>query len=170
MAKEAYQYKQYLYKAGLDNDIYVIPFVHYIKPKYQRNDIAYEFLKSADECPADDFFKIKSESFRDHIDLVVDTLGRRDRITYGNLMSLRGDLMDIYQAKVQLDDTHFHTQSQSWQNIFKQELEIKRQIRSELKEMYKDTSRASEELRNALLEYKIKSQKQKLFSIEDALD
>ena len=118
----------------------------------------------------DDPLQLKSARYRDKIDLIIDDLGRRERIKYDNLCRIHDDLMNVYQAKVSLDPSHIYTKSQAWRDLFKHELNLKQQIRSELRDMYRDTQRASEQLRDSLLEYKIQSQKMRMFSIEDALD
>jgi hypothetical protein len=171
MQKDNYQYQNY-WTTFKGASMQVVPFSHYERRSYQPRNMAYDLLENAGESGADggDFLQMKTQNFRHHVDLLLDELGRRERVKYRNLVSLYGDLMDVYQAKVQLDETHFYTQSRQWQNVWNQELGIKKQIRSELKEMYKDTSFTADQLRKSLLEYKIQSQKYKLFSIEDALD
>ena len=171
MEKEAYLYHNYI--SNLKGaTMEVVPFVYYDRPDYKPKNVRYEFLKDAEngESDCDDFLKIRTGNFRDQVDLILDELSRRERLTYQNLQSLHSDLMDVYQAKVQLDNTHFYTQSRQWQGVWNHELDIKKQIRNELKELYKDTSRASESLRRSLLEYKMQNQKYRLFSIEDVLD
>ena len=164
--KEAYDYSDYI--GNLDG----------AKVKIVPKDWIYEgrrkgrFEGVMDPTATDsaDFPAIKKARYRDKVDLVLDELSRREAVKYDNLMRIYGDLLDVYCAKVQLDPTHFYTKSKTWLDLFNQELNLKKQIRSELRDLYKDTSHATKELRESLLEYKVQAQKYKLFSIEDVLD
>jgi len=164
--KEAYDYSNYI--GNLEGaKVRIIPGERpYMKV------IPGRFERIFDETGTDtaDFPAIKKAKYRDKVDLVLDELSRREHIKYDNLMRIYGDLLDVYCAKVQLDPTHFYTKSKAWLDLFNQELNLKKQIRSELRDMYKDTTTASKELRESLLEYKVQAQNYKLFSIEDVLD
>ena len=169
--KEAYDYRNY-FKGGLaGSKIKVLPSSCYIQEPYVPFVSAYDLLYNQKSMPElEDPMQLKSFKYRDKIDLIIDDLGRREKIKYDNLCRIHDDLMDVYQAKVSLDPSHFYTKSQPWRDLFSQELNLKQQIRSELRDMYRDTQRASEQLRDSLLEHKIQSHKMKMFSLEDVLD
>lgn len=162
--------EHYEYRDGIEklegSKIKVVPFWTPCKPAYT----AWESVLRPTRTDSADFPAIKSAKYRDKVDLVLEELLRREKVKYKNLMKIYGDLLDVYQAKIELDPSHFYTKSKAWLDLFGQELNLKKQIRSELRDMYKDTLQASKELRESLLEYKVQAQKYKLFSIEDVLD
>jgi hypothetical protein len=168
--KEAYDYRNYFGNlAGANAKELSVPW--YIQVPYTPFVSAHDLLYDKKPMPElEDPMQLKSFKYRDKIDLIIDELGRRDKIKYDNLCRIQSDLLDVYQAKVGLDPSHFYTKSQPWRDLFSQELNLKQQIRSELRDMYRDTQRASEQLRDSLLEHKIQSQKMKMFSLEDVLD
>ena len=164
--KEAYDYSGYI--GNLDGaQVRIIPGE---RPYVRSYPTRFERILDPTETDSADFPAIKKAKYRDKVDLVLDELSRREFIKYDNLMRIYGDLLNVYELKFQLDPTHFYTKSKTWLDLFNQELNLKKQIRSELRDMYKDTMQASKELRESLLEYKVSAQKYKLFSIEDVLD
>lgn len=168
--KERYHYQNYIGKFD-GASIKVLPTETYEKATYTPFVSALDLLNEPPgKVAMDDFLQLKVGRYRDRIDLILDELSKRERVTRDNLYSIYDDLMNVYQAQVQLDPSHFYTKSQPWRDLFNQELNLKSQIRNEIRDMYRDTQRAGEGLRESLLEYKIQSQKMKMFSIEDVLD
>jgi hypothetical protein len=161
-----YDYSDYIGKLD-GGKVRVVP-KDWIYAKKKRG--RFEGIMDPTATDSADFPAIKSAKYRDKIDLVLDELSRREAVKYDNLMRIYGDLLNVYELKFQLDPTHFYTKSKAWLDLFNQELNLKKQIRSELRDMYRDTGLASKELRESLLEYKVSAQKYKLFSIEDVLD
>ena len=168
--KERYHYQNYIGKfAGAK--VRVLPTETYKIASYTPFKSALDILNEPPgRVPIDDFMALKVGRYRDKVDLILDELGRRERVKVDNLDRIYNDLLNVYEAKIQLDSSHFYTKSQPWRDLFNQELNLKVQIRSELRDMYRDTQRASEQLRDSLLEHKIQGQKMRMFSIEDVLD
>ena len=168
--KERYHYQNYIGNfAGAK--VKVLPTAFYETATYTPSASALDILNEPPgKVEIDDFMALKVGKYRDKVDLIMDELSKRERVKYDNLCSIHDDLLNVYEAKIQLDPSHFYTKSQHWRDLFSQELNLKKQIRSELRDMYRDTQRTGTDLRDSLLEYKIQSQKFKMFSIEDVLD
>jgi hypothetical protein len=168
--KERYHYNNYIGKLE-GARVHVLPTECYVKKAYTPFASALDILNEPPgKVSMDDFMSLKVGKYRDKVDLILDELGRRDEIKRKNLYSIHDDLMGVYEAKFQLDPSHFYEKSPTWSNLFSQELSLKQQIRSELRDMYRDTQRSATDLRDSLLEHKIQNQKMNMFSIEDALD
>lgn len=116
-------------------------------------------------------FGNKKELSQYKIDLILGDISARDRIRYDNLRSLYDDLLKIDNWRLKRDFPFNYATDKIWTDLNKMELQIRDQIRKELKDAAKDTAFPSKDLREGLLESKINEQKSKMLDgLEIGLD
>jgi len=122
-----------------------------------------EGVKSTQTSPDfDDFFQQKVELSDDRINLVLNEMSARDQLKYDNLKRLYDDLFKVSQWRVEIPFPQNYAKDRTWSDLNKAQLQIREQIRRELKDSAKDMAFPTKDLRESLLEFKLQSQKSKM--------
>ena len=125
-----------------------------------------EGVKSIETSPDfDDFFQQKIELSDDRINLVLNEMSSRDQLKYDNLRRLYDDLFKVSQWRVEIPFPQNYAKDRTWSDLNKSELQIRDQIRRELKDSAKDMAFPQKDLRESLLEFKLQSQKSKMMDL-----
>ena len=167
--KEANYYQNYIssFKGAKISVIPTMDFpIHYnvkIKAPYM---LAEDFMKQA-EIPGktsylDDLFNQKKELAEDKVNLVLEEITGRERLREENLSDLYQDLMRINNWRLEMPFDQYYQKDRTWSDLNKMELQIRDQIRRELKDCARDTSFPQKELRESLLYFKQKTQKARI--------
>ena len=167
--KEANYYQNYItsFKGA---KITVIPTMDFpINYKAKRNTpymLAEDFMKQA-EIPGktsylDDLFNQKKELAEDKVNLVLEEITGRERLREENVSDLYQDLMRINNWRLEIPFDQYYQKDRTWSDLNKMELQIRDQIRRELKDSARDTSFPQKELRESLLYFKQKTQKARI--------
>ena len=128
--------------------------------------LAEDFMKQA-EIPGttsylDDLFNQKKELAEDKVNLVLEEITGRERLREENLSDLYQDLMRINNWRLEMPFDQYYQKDRTWSDLNKMELQIRDQIRRELKDCARDTSFPQKELRESLLYFKQKTQKARI--------
>ncbi|MBC8395039.1 MAG: hypothetical protein H8E17_21020 [Deltaproteobacteria bacterium] len=128
--------------------------------------LAEYFMKQA-EIPGttsylDDLFNQKKELAEDKVNLVLEEITGRERLREENLSDLYQDLMRINNWRLEMPFDQYYQKDRTWSDLNKMELQIRDQIRRELKDCARDTSFPQKELRESLLYFKQKTQKARI--------
>ena len=134
--------------------------------------VAEEFMKRA-ESPSkmsylDDFFNQKKELSEDRVNLVLEEITGRERLREENVSDLYQDLMRINNWRLERPIDQYYQKDRIWADLNKMELQIRDQIRRELKDCARDTSFPQKDLRESLLDFKQQTQKAQM--MEEGLD
>ena len=109
-----------------------------------------------------DLFNQKVELSDNRIELILGEIQTRDHLRYDNLKRLYDDLFKVSQWRVEIPFPQNYAKDRTWSDLNKSELQIRDQIRRELKDSAKDTAFPAKDLRESLLEFKLQSQKSKM--------
>jgi len=125
--------------------------------------LAEEFMKRS-EIPGktsylDDFFNQKKELSEDKVALVLEEITGRERLREENLSGLYEDLLRIDNWRLERTIHQYYQKDKAWSDLNKMELQIREQIRRELKDCARDTSFPQKDLRESLLEFKQQTKK-----------
>ena len=128
--------------------------------------LAEYFMKQA-EIPGttsylDDLFNQKKELAEDKVNLVLEEITGRERLREENVSDLYQDLMRINNWRLEIPFDQYYQKDRTWSDLNKMELQIRDQIRRELKDSARDTSFPQKELRESLLYFKQKTQKARI--------
>ena len=128
--------------------------------------LAEYFMKQA-EIPGttsylDDLFNQKKELAEDKVNLVLEEITGRERLREENVSDLYEDLMRINNWRLEIPFDQYYQKDRTWSDLNKMELQIRDQIRRELKDSARDTSFPQKELRESLLYFKQKTQKARI--------
>ena len=134
--------------------------------------VAEEFMKRA-ESPGkmsylDDFFNQKKELSEDRVNLVLEEITGRERLREENLSDLYQDLLRIDNWRLERPIDQYYQKDKTWLDLNKMELQIRDQIRRELKDCARDTSFPQKDLREFLLDFKQQTQKAQM--MEEGLE
>ena len=134
--------------------------------------VAEEFMKRA-ESPGkmsylDDFFNQKKELSEDRVNLVLEEITGRERLREENLSDLYQDLLRIDNWRLERPIDQYYQKDRTWLDLNKMELQIRDQIRRELKDCARDTSFPQKDLREFLLDFKQQTQKAQM--MEEGLE
>jgi hypothetical protein len=171
--KEAYHYENYVpHLAGAKITIhpgmtfYNLRTITPYKAVEAMADSFREGVKSIETSPDfDDFFQQKIELSDDRINLVLSEMRSRDQLKYDNLNRLYDDLFRVSQWRVEIPFPQNYAKDKTWSDLNKSELQIRDQIRRELKDSAKDMAFPQKDLRESLLEFKLQSQKSKMMDL-----
>ena len=130
--------------------------------------VAEEFMKRA-ESPGkmsylDDFFNQKKELSEDKVNLVLEEITGRERLREENVSDLYQDLMRINNWRLERPIDQYYQRDTAWSDLNKMELQIRDQIRRELKDCARDTSFPQKDLRESLLDFKQQTQKAQMMA------
>ena len=134
--------------------------------------VAEKFMKRA-ESPGkmsylDDFFNQKKELSEDKVNLVLEEITGRERLREENLSDLYQDLLRIDNWRLERPIDQYYQKDKTWSDLNKMELQIRDQIRRELKDCARDTSFPQKDLRESLLDFKQQTQKAQM--MEEGLE
>ena len=134
--------------------------------------LAEYFMKQA-EIPGttsylDDLFNQKKELAEDKVNLVLEEITGRERLREENVSDLYQDLMRINNWRLERPIDQYYQRDNAWLDLNKMELQIRDQIRRELKDCARDTSFPQKELRESLLDFKQQTKKAQM--MEEGLD
>jgi hypothetical protein len=166
--KDKYHYRNYISNlTGARIDIKPTIAFYDVTTTYNRTesmaDIFRESVKSTQTSPGfDDFFQQKVELSDDRINLVLNEISSREKLKYDNLKRLYDDLFKVSQWRVEIPFPQNYAKDRTWSDLNKSELQIRDQIRRELKDSARDTAFPVKDLRESLLEFKLQSQKSKM--------
>ncbi|MFC1829022.1 hypothetical protein ACFL0O_05365 [Thermodesulfobacteriota bacterium] len=172
--KEAYHYMAN-YLPGLEGArINIVEGMQYIKtyhparngPATMSEQVTQAFMQEAVESQKnadfDDFFKQKVNLSSDRIGLVLGEITQRDNLKYDNLKRLYDDLLKVDNWRLERPYPFNYAKDKTWTDLNKMELQLRDQIRRELKDSVKDTSFPQKDLRESLLEFKVQNQKSQM--------
>ena len=111
----------------------------------------------------DDFFNQKKELGRDKVNLILDGIYQRETIKYNNLKLLYEDLLRINNWRLERPYPDNYKKDRLWSDLNRSELQIRDQIRREMKDAARDMAFTEKDLRESLLEFKVQAQKNNMF-------
>jgi len=167
--KEANYYQNYIssFKGAKITVIPTMDFpINYNVKRKTPYMLAEYFMKQA-EIPGttsylDDLFNQKKELAEDKVNLVLEEITGRERLREENVSDLYQDLMRINNWRLEMPFDQYYQKDGTWSDLNKMELQIRDQIRRELKDCARDTSFPQKELRESLLYFKQKTQKARI--------
>jgi len=167
--KEAYQYHLELEKLE-GSRLRTIPFINYTAAYSLKNNtpttMAEAFMESIQDANSqsnsDDLFAQKVELSGDKISLILGEMNHRDCLKDDNLNRLYEDLFLIDSWRAEIPYPQNYNKDKTWTDFNKMELDIRDKIRRELKDNHRDVSFPNKDLRESLLEFKVKDQKSKM--------
>lgn len=115
----------------------------------------------------DDFLKQKVDLAHDRVNLTIDEIRHRENLTKNNLTRLYEDLLRIDNWRHEKPLSMNYAKDKTWLDFNKMELQIRDQIRRELKDAARDISFPNKDLRNSLLELKVQNQRQHMLNMSD---
>lgn len=128
--------------------------------------LASSFMQSANNIDNaggfDDFFTQKKEMSEDKVNLILGELSSRDSLKINNLKMLYEDLMRINNWRFERPFPDCYSKDRLWSDFNKSELQIREQIRREMKDAAKDAAFPQKDLRESLLDFKVQAQKNNL--------
>ena len=107
----------------------------------------------------DDFFTQKKELSEDRVNLIMGEIHGRETLKNDNLGRLYGDLLRVSNWRLERPLPEYYKKDKIWSDLNKIELQIRDQIRRELKDAARDTSFPQKDLRESLIDFKLQSQK-----------
>ena len=131
-------------------------------------DVFMESAKSSQNNVAfEDFFQQKVELSADQINLILGQINERERLEHDNLTSLYDDLFKVDLWRSEIPFPQNYSKDKTWSDLNRMELQLRDQIRKELKDSVRDLSFPTKDLRHGLLEFKLQNQKSKM--MEDTM-
>ena len=167
--KEAYGYHNHIQNLQ-GAKVRIIPGIGYLRPRhtysvpYSPTEQAVSSFMHASQVPQessgfDDFFKQKVEHSQDRVDLILGEITGRERLKSDNLIRLYDDILRVDQFRAQIPFPQKYQKDNAWSGLNDQELRLREQIRRELKESAKDLSFPNKDMRESLLEFKLRNAK-----------
>ena len=132
-------------------------------PTSSPSDTGKAFIKAVNDTyhmpHLDDLFTQKKELSEDRLDLIFGEIEARETLKRENLAMLYDDLMRIRNWRMDRPFPEYYLKDRTWSEFNRMELQIRDQIRRELKDAARDTSFPQKDLRDSLLEFKLQSQR-----------
>ena len=110
----------------------------------------------------DDFFKQKIELSEDKVNLILADIYRREALRKSNLLMLYEDLLKINNWRLERPFPDYYSKDRIWSDFNRSELQIREQIRREMKDTARDLAFPQKDLRESLLEFKLQTHKNQL--------
>jgi len=110
----------------------------------------------------DDFFKQKIELSEDKVNLILSDIYRREALRKSNLLMLYEDLLKINNWRLERPFPDYYSKDRIWSDFNRSELQIREQIRREMKDTARDLAFPQKDLRESLLEFKLQTHKNRL--------
>jgi len=114
---------------------------------------------SQNQSYLDDFFNQKKELSDDRVNLVLGEIDIRETLKNDNLAGIYDDLLRVSNWRLDRPFPDYFKKDKIWSDLNRMELQIREQIRRELKDAARDTSFPQKDLRESLLDFKLQSQK-----------
>jgi hypothetical protein len=115
-----------------------------------------EGVRSIQKAPDfDDMFIQKVDLAEDRTNLILGEIRGRDYLRYDNLARLYDDLLKVNIWRLEIPFPENYQKGRAWNDLNKMELQLRDQIRRELKDFAKDTAFPAKDLRESLLEFKL---------------
>jgi len=175
--KEAYRYTNYIRNlhGSTLKIVPVMPFqIAYTSPQRSPHAMAASFMEKTNENTHDfgDFFTHKKELAEDKVNLVMDEIDLREGLKCDNLTLLYEDLLRIDNWRLERPFPENYNIDRIWSDLNRSELQIREQIRREMKDSARDTAFPQKDLRESLLEFKVQNQKNQMMEgdLEMGLD
>jgi hypothetical protein len=167
--KDAYGYHNHIQNLQ-GAKVRIIPGIEYLRPRHSYSvpyssteQTVSSFMHSSTEQQEsngfDDFFKQKVEHSQDRVDLILGEIRSRKRLKCDNIGRLYYDLLRIDQFRAEIPFPQNYQKDNTWSSLNDQELRLREQIRRELKESAKDLSFTNKDMRESLLEFKLRNAK-----------
>ena len=118
--------------------------------------------KSTESFSIDDIFHQKLTLAEDRTSLIINEILEKDNIHKSNLSSLYNELFMIDQWRGQRSFPENYLKDKTWMDLNKMELQIRDQIRREIKDSIRARSFNEKDLREALLDFKQQNQKNQI--------
>jgi hypothetical protein len=118
--------------------------------------------KSTENFTIDDIFHQKLSLAEDRTSLILNEILEKDVIHKSNLSSLYEELFMIDQWRAQRSFPENYLKDKTWMELNKMELQIRDQIRREIKDSMRTRSFNEKDLREALLDFKNQNQKSQI--------
>lgn len=153
----------------------VVPFEPYIRvctgqsSLSQADSVARSFLESCQNPQGDDlddFMGQKVELAEDRTHLILEQICGGDRVKDFNLNSLYEDLLKIGKWRMERPISEYHMKDKTWTDLNKMELQIRDQIRREIKDAAKDLAFPHKDLRESLLDFKKQKTKAQMLDMD----
>jgi hypothetical protein len=138
-------------------------------------NIADSFMDSARSSQnvfnIDDIFLQKLTLTQDRTYLIINEIMEKDALHKSNLARLYDDLFMVDKWREQRPHPENYLKDKTWMEFNKMELQIRDQIRRELKDAIKSVSFNEKDLRESLLDFKKQSQKNQMMGsiLEDTI-
>jgi len=137
--------------------------ITYHTPKtspYETGKVFIEAVNDPNNTPhLDDIFNQKKELSEDRLDLIFGEINFRETLKNENLAMLYDDLLTVRNWRMERPFPEYYLKDRTWSDFNHMELQIRDQIRRELKDAARDASFPQKDLRESLLEFKLQSQK-----------
>jgi len=126
--------------------------------------LAASFMESANNSYAgiEGFLEQKKELSADNVNLILGELSYRGCIKTYNLKMLYEDLMQINNWRMERPFPDCYSRDRIWSDLNRSELQIREQIRRELKDAARDAAFPQKDLRESLIDFKSQAQKNQL--------
>ena len=127
--------------------------------------------KSTENFTIDDIFHQKLSLAEDRTSLILNEILEKNAIHKSNLSSLYEELFMIDQWRSQRSFPESYQKDKTWMEFNKMELQIRDQIRREIKDSIRARSFNEKDLREALLDFKKQNQKSQIMGtmLEDEI-
>lgn len=118
-----------------------------------------------------DLFNQKVELSDNRIELILGEIQARDHLGYNNLKRLYDDLFRVSTWRREIPYPQNYQKDRTWSDLNRMELQIRDQIRRELKDFARDTAFPVKDLRESLLEFKLQNQKANMMGgLDDVIE
>lgn len=173
--KEAHYYRNYI-PSLQGAKINVLPGMQYLANYHPPRNTPYTeagaFMETISDSQnrgyLDDFFSQKKELSEDRVNLVLGEIQGREALEHDNLTRLYDDLLRVINWRLERPFPEIYKKDRLWSDLNRMELQVREQIRRELKDAARDTSFPQKDLRESLLDFKVQSQKAQM--MEEGLE
>jgi hypothetical protein len=121
-------------------------------------------LASCSPTGLDDLFEQKKSLSEDQVNLILAEIQEREMLKSDNLKRLYDDLTQINNWRLERPYPDNYRKDKTWTDLNKMELELRDQIRRELKDASRDTAFPQKDLRESLIEFKRQTQKAQMMA------
>ncbi|VBB44964.1 hypothetical protein TRIP_B350131 [uncultured Desulfatiglans sp.] len=117
---------------------------------------------------------IAYELSEDRVSLILGEIHGRETLKHDNLARLYDDLLKVRNWRLERPFPEYYQKDRIWSDLNRMEIQIREQIRRELKDAARDTSFPQKDLRESLIDFKLQSQKAQMMegglemSLEDS--
>jgi len=179
--KEANYYRNYI-PSTQGAKIKILPALQYLPspnlPGKNPYSMAETFMGTISDSQnkgyLDDLFNQKKELSEDRVNLILGEIHGRETLKQDNLVRLYDDLLKVRNWRLERPFPEYYQKDRIWSDLNRMEIQIREQIRRELKDAARDTSFPQKDLRESLIDFKLQSQKAQMMegglemSLEDS--